>query len=91
MFYPFSVIANWGISSQLFVLNVAKEDNQTLKHYLETNQPKTIQQMMESYANLIAGRSISDVQNITSDSARRFVNMNTGRVRTGTNYSKNPS
>ena len=91
MHYPYSVIANWGISNQLFVLNVAQDENQTVKHYLETNQPKIIQQLMESYTNLIAGKSIADVQNITNDSSKRFVNMSTGRVRAGTNYSKNPS
>jgi len=73
------------------VLNVAKTDSQIIKLYLETNQPKIIQQMMESYTNLIAGKSIADVQNITTESTKRFLNMNTGRVRATTNFSKGTS
>lgn len=87
-YYPYHIIANWGISSHYLVLNVAKTEDLNIKHYFETNQLPVIQQLLESYTNLLTGKSISEVANITSDSSKRFVNINTGRVRTGTNFSK---
>jgi hypothetical protein len=88
LYHPYHIIANWGISSQLLVLNVAKTEDYTLKYYFETNQLPIIQQLLESYTYLIAGKSITEVVNITSDSSKRFININTGRVRTVTNYAK---
>ncbi len=91
MYYPYQSIVNWGISNNLVVINVVRDEVQTNKHYLETRQPKIIQLLLESYTNLIAGKSSAEIQNINEESAKRFVNLNTGRERAFTNFSKNPS
>jgi hypothetical protein len=67
---------------------VSKLEGEKTKHYFETNQTKSIQALIESYTNLIAGKSILEIQNITSDYGRRFQTLNTGRIRAGTNYKK---
>jgi hypothetical protein len=83
------MIINWGISEKLFVINISKTDGSMgIKYYFEVNQTKIIQSLIESYTNLIAGKSIADVQNITSEYYKRFAGLNTGRTRSGTNYSK---
>lgn len=89
--YPYHVIANWGISATFFVIIVSQSEGSMVKHYFETNQTKIIQALMESYTNLIAGKSIIEIQSITGDYSKRFDCLNTCRSRSGTNYSKNSS
>jgi hypothetical protein len=47
--------------------------------------------MLESYTNLIAGKSITEVQVITADYGKRFQSLNNIRVRSGSATSKNKS
>jgi len=66
------VIANWGISATFFVIIVSKSEGQVVKHYFECSNTRIIQALLDSYTNLIAGKTITEVQNITLDYEKRF-------------------
>ena len=68
---------------------VSKTEGNVIKHYFEVPGCKVVQAMVESYANLIAGKSISEVQAITSDYPKRFQSLNFIRSRSTSIRSKN--
>lgn len=59
-----------------------------IKYYFEINSSKIIQALLECYTSLIAGKTINEIQNIITDYPKRFNSLQTGRIRSGTNYGR---
>lgn len=73
--YDYNMIINWGISSVYFVFVVPKEDDLILKFYLETPHTKTIQNIIETYVNLLCGKSENEVDKLIKESEKKFGNL----------------
>lgn len=73
--YNFNKINDWGISAIYFVFVVPEEDDLNLKIYLETPHTKIIQNLIESYVNLLCGKSVNEVDSLIKQSEKRFENL----------------
>jgi hypothetical protein len=71
------------------VLNVAGSDNNTIKHYFDSTEGKVIQRLVESYSFLIMGKSITEIDNMSTEYSKKFGSIDSGRTRTATTYKKN--
>lgn len=70
--YKYNKISNWGISSIYFVIIVPKEDGLFVKYYFETPHTKNIQNIIQTYVNLLCGKSINEVDSIIKKSEKDF-------------------
>lgn len=86
--FKYNTIANWGISATFFVIVVPKRNDVPLKLYFESKQTKVIQHILESYANILAGKNLTDVENINKESEKRFGGLPSGRERSTTSYTR---
>ena len=59
-----------------------------MKHYFETRDTSIIQALVESYTNLIAGKTINEIESITQSSFKKLEALGSGRVRNPTVYKK---
>ena len=70
--FKYNKLVNWGISSIYFVFVVPEEDELILKIYLETHHTKTIQNLIETYVNLLCGKSTNEVDMIIRQNEKKF-------------------
>ena len=68
-------IVNWGISSNYFVFIVPKDEHIVMKVYLETNQAKNIQYLMDYYTMIIAGKSLKEIEAKSKENDLKFFNV----------------
>jgi hypothetical protein len=59
-----------------------------MKHYFQSNQTSSLQTLVESYTNLIAGKTISEIVTINEASFKKLEALGGGRARTATTYKK---
>lgn len=86
-FYPFEGVPNWGVSQRVAVI-VVTENEAIVKHYIETNETRTVQTLLECYTNLIAGKTVTEIQTITSGYVQRFDNLFKTKSRFATVFKK---
>lgn len=72
-------IINWGISSYYFVFVIPQEDNLVTKIYLESNQTKNIQYLLDYYSMMIAGKNINEIEAKSKENDSKFGNISSYR------------
>lgn len=70
--YMYNKIINWGISSIYFVFVIPEEDELLTKMYLETNQSKIINNLIETNVNLLCERPVKEIEKILTASDEKF-------------------
>ena len=86
-FYEYAIIKNWGISANIFVINISLDNSAMRKLYFQTGETNVIQTIMEMYGCIIAGKSLSEMQSILEERDKKF-NKNAQTKRIATKYKR---
>ena len=78
VFYKYEIIMNWGISNNQFIICISNNDNDIRKVCFFTTQTKVIQNILEIYCNMIAGKDIKEIQNIIQLNEKKFEKIDSG-------------
>ena len=70
---------NWGISNNQFIICISTIDNNIRKVCFFTSQTKVIQNIIEIYCNIIAGKDMKEIQNIIKLNDKKFEKIDSGR------------
>ena len=79
VFYKYEIIMNWGISNNQFIICISTIDNNIRKVCFFTSQTKVIQNIIEIYCNIIAGKDMKEIQNIIKLNDKKFEKIDSGR------------
>jgi hypothetical protein len=71
-YIPFSTVASWGASNNLFVIYIDRGCADTEKIYFETFQTKVIEILVQSYCYLMSGKSINEILIDNNNVSRRL-------------------
>ena len=80
---PFSIIASWGVNTELIVIVVRKNEKDFSKYYFECRQNKLFRILMESYSNIISGKSMSEIIQMNEETCRMFEGLPTIKLEKG--------
>lgn len=79
VFYNYESIMNWGISRSQLVLCISTQMNETKRICFFTSQTKIIQTLIETYCNLMVGKTMNDVQEIVQGYDKKFESIDASR------------
>ena len=58
---PLTVLASWGVNSELFVIVEKKGEKDFNKSYFNCNQPKLFKIIIDSYTNILVGKNMVEI------------------------------
>ena len=85
-FYKYESLLNWGISKDQLILNLESEKTDVRKVCFFTSQTKIIQDLIETYTNLIIGKSMREIKESFAKRGKKFAHIKSGKHRIASSY-----
>ena len=77
--YKYETIMNWGISKNQLIICISTSMNEIKRICFFTSQTKVIQALIEIYCNLLAGKTINEMQDVVKDYDEKFKKIDSSR------------
>ena len=77
--YKYETIMNWGISKNQLIICISTSLNGIKRICFFTSQTKVIQALIEIYCNLLAGKTINEMQDVVKDYDEKFKKIDSSR------------
>jgi len=79
--YKYETIMNWGISKNQLIICISTSMNEIKRICFFTSQTKVIQALIEIYCNMLAGKTINEMQDVVKDYDEKFKKIDSSRIK----------
>ena len=80
---PLTVLASWGVNSELFVIVEKKGEKDFNKSYFNCNQPKLFKIIIDSYTNILVGKNMVEIMTERVDTCKLFETLPATKLKPG--------
>ena len=81
--FPLTVVASWGVNSELFVIVEKKSDKDYSKSYFYCNQPKLFKIIIDSYTNAMVGKNMVEIMTERVETCKLFESLSFTKLKPG--------
>ena len=81
--FPLTVVASWGVNSELFVIVEKKGDKDYSKSYFLCNQPKLFKIIIDSYTNVMIGKNMVEIMTERVETCKLFESLPYTKLKPG--------
>ena len=80
---PLTLLASWGVNSELFVIVEKKNDKEYSKSYFNCNQPKLFKIIIDSYTNILVGKNMVEIMTERVETCKLFESLPATKLKPG--------
>ena len=80
---PLTVLASWGVNSELFVIVEKKGEKDFNKSYFNCNQPKLFKIIIDSYTNILVGKNMVEIMTERVETCKLFETLPATKLKPG--------
>ena len=80
---PLTILASWGVNSELFVIVEKKNDKEFSKSYFNCNQPKLFKIIIDSYTNILVGKNMVEIMTERVETCKLFESLPATKLKPG--------
>ena len=80
---PLTVLASWGVNSEMFVIVEKKGEKDFNKSYFNCNQPKLFKIIIDSYTNILAGKNMVEIMTERVETCKLFETLPATKLKPG--------
>ena len=80
---PLTVLASWGVNSELFVIVEKKGEKDFNKSYFNCNQTKLFKIIIDSYTNILVGKNMLEIMAERVDTCKLFETLPATKLKPG--------
>ena len=81
--FPLTLIASWGVNSEMFVIVEKKNDKEYSKSYFTCNQPKLFKIIIDSYTNVLVGKNMVEIMTERVETCKLFESLPYTKLKPG--------
>ena len=81
--FPLTIVASWGVNSELFVIVEKKSDKDYSKSYFLCNQPKLFKIIIDSYTNAMVGKNMVEIMTERVETCKLFESLPFTKLKPG--------
>ena len=81
--FPLTVVASWGVNSELFVIVEKRSDKDYSKSYFLCNQPKLFKIIIDSYTNVLVGKNMVEIMTERVETCKLFESLPFTKLKPG--------
>ena len=80
---PLTVLASWGVNSELFVIVEKKGEKDFNKSYFNCNQTKLFKIIIDSYTNILVGKNMVEIMTERVETCKLFESLPITKLKPG--------
>ena len=80
---PLTVLASWGVNSEMFVIVEKKGEKEFNKSYFNCNQPKLFKIIIDSYTNILVGKNMVEIMTERVETCKLFETLPATKLKPG--------
>ncbi len=81
--FPLTIVASWGVNSELFVIVEKRSDRDYSKSYFLCNQPKLFKIIIDSYTNVLVGKNMVEIMTERVETCKLFESLPFTKLKPG--------
>ena len=80
---PLTLLASWGVNSEVFVIVEKKSNKEFSKSYFNSNQTKLFKIIIDSYTNILAGKNMVEIMTERIETCKLFETFPATKLKPG--------
>ena len=80
---PLTLLASWGVNSEVFVIVEKKSDKEFSKSYFNCNQTKLFKIIIDSYTNILVGKNMVEIMTERVETCKLFETLPATKLKPG--------
>ena len=80
---PLTLLASWGVNSEVFVIVEKKSDKEFSKSYFNCNQTKLFKIIIDTYTNILVGKNMVEIMTERLETCKLFETLPATKLRPG--------
>ena len=80
---PLTLLASWGVNSEVFVIVEKKSDKEFSKSYFNCNQTKLFKIIIDSYTNILVGKNMVEIMTERIETCKLFETLPATKLKPG--------
>ena len=80
---PLTIIASWGVNSEMFVIVEKKSEKEYSKSYFNCNQTKLFKIIIDTYTNVLVGKNMVEIMTERVETCKLFESLPVTKLKPG--------
>ena len=80
---PLTLLASWGVNSEVFVIVEKKSDKEYSKSYFNCNQTKLFKIIIDTYTNILVGKNMVEIMTERLETCKLFETLPATKLKAG--------
>ena len=80
---PLTLLASWGVNSEVFVIVEKKNDKEFSKSYFSCNQTKLFKIIIDTYTNILVGKNMVEIMTERIETCKLFETLPATKLKPG--------
>ena len=80
---PLTLLASWGVNSEVFVIVEKRSDKEWSKSYFNCNQTKLFKIILDTYTNILVGKNMVEIMSERLETCKMFESLRVAKLKPG--------